>query len=99
MQEFKKQVLPVVWAVAIKLNPKAFKGSRQKIREHMLQAGIETRPAFYPFQTMPLYRSFVKEQLPVARDVGANVLSLPSFVQLNDEEIVCVCRVLLSMRK
>jgi perosamine synthetase len=99
MQEFKKPVLPVVWAVAVKLNPKAFKGNRQGIREHMLQAGIETRPAFYPFQTMPLYRDFVKDQLPVARDIGANVLSLPSFVQLKAEEIAYICKTLLSTKK
>lgn len=99
MQEFKKPVVPVVWAIAIKLNAKAFKGNRQSIRDHMLDAGIETRPAFYPFQEMPLYRRYVKEQLPVARDVGANVLSLPSGTQLTEEEIVHICASLVSMKK
>ena len=72
MQEFQKEVDTVVWAVAVKIDPRAFP-VRDRLMAGMLKAGIETRPGFYPFATMPLYRPYLDKKLPVAMETGACV--------------------------
>jgi perosamine synthetase len=99
MQQFKKGVDPVVWAIALKLDPRAFKASRDTIGIKMLRDGIETRPGFYPFQSMPVYRRYIKKILPVSKEVGANVISLPSFPQLEEGQIKAICKELLSFKE
>ena len=98
MQEFRKEVDPVVWAVAVKIDPRAF-SARDRLMAGMSKAGIETRPGFYPFAAMPLYRQYLDKKLPVAMETGACVLSLPSFPQLKEEEISRICSTLVSLRK
>ena len=48
MQRFPKEVEPVVWAVAVKIDPRVFP-SRDRLMAEMSKMGIETRPGFYPF--------------------------------------------------
>jgi perosamine synthetase len=97
-QGFHKDVDPVVWAVAVKIDPRAFP-SRDRVMSGMLKMGVETRPGFYPFAAMPIYRPYLDKKLPVAMHTGAHVLSLPSFPQLKEEEILQVCSTLASLRK
>ncbi len=99
LQYIPKEVDAVVWAVAVKIDPKAFRGNRDQLMTKMLEVGIETRPGFYPFEVMPLYKPFVNKKSSIARELGANVLSLPSFSQLTEEEIVFICQRLQSLRK
>jgi perosamine synthetase len=98
LQQFHEDVDPVVWALALKIDPRIF-GARDRLMAQMLKAGIETRPGFYPFATMPIYRKYVTKKLEVALDTGAHVLSLPSSPQLKEEEISQVCSTLASCRK
>ncbi len=99
MQLFQADVDPVVWAIALKIDPKGFVLSRDDLMAAMQTKGIETRPGFYPFQTMAVYKPYIKRELPVARDVGRHVLSLPSFPQLKEEQIAWICSVLKSFRR
>jgi perosamine synthetase len=87
-QYFNPEVEPVVWAIAVKVDAEFFKGHRDFLIESLLELGIETRPGFYPFSIMPLYGA---PSLPVSEDIGANVLSLPSFPSLTEGEIVFIC--------
>ncbi|MFA5839220.1 MAG: DegT/DnrJ/EryC1/StrS family aminotransferase [Candidatus Margulisiibacteriota bacterium] len=96
MQHFSKPVDPVVWAIAVKVDPLAFKFNRDAIINQMQEKGIETRPGFYPFSVMPLYHA---PALPVSEEVGANVLSLPSFPSLSEEEIAFICENLKKLRR
>jgi perosamine synthetase len=96
MQRFSPEVDPVVWAVAVKLDPQVFNGDRDAVMAALAEDGIETRPGFYPFGAMPLYHAPV---LPVSQDVGANVVSLPSFASLTEEEIMYMCDRLHRLRK
>ena len=98
-QKFNDNVDAVLWVVALKIDPKVWGSSRDQLMAQLLKAGIETRPGFYPLQAMPLYKKFVRRQLPVASDVGANVLSLPSFPQLTEKQIVWICDQLRRLRK
>jgi perosamine synthetase len=99
MQQFKRGVDPVVWAIAIKLDHRAFKESRDNIGIKMLESGFETRPGFYPFQSMPIYRRYIKKRLPVSQEVGKSVISLPSFPELEESQIRAICKKLVSFKK
>lgn len=96
MQFFSAQVDPVVWAVAVRIEENCFKKSRDFIIEELMRQGIETRPGFYPADAMPLYQA---PSLPVAREVGLRVISLPSFPAITDEEIFFVCQELKRLKE
>lgn len=87
-QYIPEEVEAVMWAVAIKLSQEHSEGDRDLLVRELLKRNIETRPGFYPFSLMPLYKS---EPLPVAEATGRNVISLPSSASLTDEEIVYIC--------
>jgi len=96
LQYFPASVEPVVWAIAVKIDPNAFKGDRNFLIQTMLEIGIETRPGFYPIGAMPLYNTPL---LPVSNDVGSNVISLPSYPSLSADEISFICNELKKLRK
>ncbi len=95
-QYFPPEVEPAVWAVAVKLDAKAFGGDRDWVIERLSEAGIETRPGFYPMSAMPPYQS---ARLAVSEDVGLNVLSLPSFPAITAEQIARVCDSLRALKR
>jgi perosamine synthetase len=68
---------------------------RDPLRAAMADAGIETRPVFYPVHTMPMYaRSYRKHA--VAEDIAWRGINLPSWPGLSDEQLV---RVAASVRE
>lgn len=95
-QKFSAEVDPVVWAVAVRIDPERFGIGRDKVMELLGEAGIQTRPGFYPFHQMPLYNS---RFLSVADDIGGNVVSFPSFPSIREEEIVFVTSTLKEIQK
>lgn len=63
---------------------------RDKLREHLLSEGIETRPVFYPVHTMPMYSSKF-QQHPNAEDIGWRGINLPSWPGLTKDQIKFIC--------
>lgn len=60
--------------------------AREPLRAALAEAGIETRPLFYPVHTMPMYaRSYRKH--PVAEDLAWRGINLPSWPGLSGEQI------------
>lgn len=59
---------------------------RDKLREHLDQAGIETRPLFYPVHTMPMYADKY-ECHPVAENLGWRGINIPSYPGLDKEDV------------
>ena len=95
-QRIPKEVEPVMWAVAVKIDPHYFEGDRDFLIAELLKRNIETRPGFYPFSVMPLYDA---ASLPVAELVSRNVISLPSYVSISDEDIDYICNRLKGLMK
>jgi len=63
---------------------------RDPLRQHLAQAGVETRPLFYPVHTMPMHsRSFRRH--PVAEDLAWRGINLPSWPGLKPNEIDYIC--------
>jgi perosamine synthetase len=97
MQYVPEYVSPVMWTVALQIDPDYFTGDRDFVIKSLLDARIETRPGFYPFSVMPIYDC---PGLPVAEEVSRNIISLPSFTSIKNSEIEYICRKLLDiMRK
>ena len=95
-QFFKPEVRPVVWCVAVEIDPDVFGANRDLIMERLGAAGVETRPGFYPPSAMPLYRA---PALPVADRISARIISLPSFPSLTERQIRYVCGLLKKLKK
>jgi perosamine synthetase len=75
------------WMISI-LIPQA--DQRDTVRKHLSDAGIETRPVFYPVHTMPMYtQKYQRHQ--VAEDIGWRGINLPSYPDLSPEQIDYIC--------
>lgn len=64
--------------------------ARQPLREHLKQAGIETRPLFYPAHTLP--HCSTNASFPVAESIGSRGINLPSYPALTQHEVEQVIR-------
>ncbi|BBP86041.1 aminotransferase DegT [Pseudomonas sp. Pc102] len=58
---------------------------RQLLREHLKQAGIETRPLFYPAHTLP--HCSTDESFPIAESLASRGINLPSYPDLTREDV------------
>lgn len=71
---------------------------RVALREHMNQAGIETRPLFYPVHTMPMYADKY-EKHPIAEKLGLSGINLPSYPDLEEEDVDFIVKTILNFSK
>jgi len=63
---------------------------RNELRKHLAADEIETRPAFSPAHTMPMYAKFAAGRYPVAENLGASGINLPSSPALTMEDVARV---------
>lgn len=96
-QYITKGIEPVIWAFAIKLMPEHTKINRDTLMKKLLKKGIETRFGFYPFTAMPLYADGTK--CPNAEEVSKDIILLPTYPSLTNEEIDYVCGALIGLTK
>ncbi len=68
---------------------------RDTLMARLRQRGIDTRPAFYPIHTLPMYHQ--DQCFPVAEELGRKGLNLPSGATLTPEQVNLVCDVLAEM--
>jgi perosamine synthetase len=68
---------------------------RDTLMARLRQRGIDTRPAFYPIHTLPMYHQ--DQCFPVAEELGRKGLNLPSGATLTREQVNLVCDVLAEM--
>lgn len=97
MQSFLPNVEPVVWAVAIKLDPRVYPQGRDTVIGQLLEAGVETRNGFY--SASMLRHLYTCPALPVCEELSANVISLPTYCSLTDGDIEFICSQLGRLRK
>ena len=66
---------------------------REKLRFYLKDNGIETRPTFFPIHKMPMY--FKKfQRYPVAEDIGARGINLPSYPDLTINNIIEISNII-----
>jgi perosamine synthetase len=97
LQQFPTSVDAVLWAIAMTLDPGAYPQGRDAVIQQMRESGIETRPGFVAARSMPhIYES---PELPTAERLSDQVLSLPTFPTLTDENIATICAALGALRR
>ncbi len=95
-QRFTAGVKPVVWAIAAKLDPAAFPQGRDAVMTQMQEAGIETRPGFCAASMMDFYCA---PPLPVCEELSRQIISLPTYPTLHDDQIEYICDCLERLRR
>jgi perosamine synthetase len=76
------------WMINVLLNEQ---DDRDPLRQYLSTRGIETRPLFYPAHTMPMYREPLG-LYPVAENLSARGITLPSWPGLSDGQIRQTCQ-------
>jgi perosamine synthetase len=95
LQNFTSQVEPVLWAMAVRIDPKAYPQGRDQLISQLLDDNIETRPGFYAASQMSIYD---RKPLPVCEAISCQVISLPTFPTLAEWEINFICERLKALR-
>lgn len=95
-QVYKSYVDPVLWAMAVTLDPKAYPQGRDAVISQLAESGIETRPGFYPPSKMSFYSC---PSLPTSETLSGQVISLPTYPTLTDDQVQYVCERLGRLRK
>ena len=75
----------IYWLYSILVDAVAFGHTRDELMIRLKEKGIETRPLFPPIHTQPIYCS--NNVFPVAENLAANGLSLPSSVGMRPEDV------------
>jgi perosamine synthetase len=88
LQEFLPVVEPVVWAIAIQLDPKLFPQGRDVLLEQMLELGIELRPGFYSPGQIDYFEC---APLPICDNLASSIVSMPSYPSLSEAQIESIC--------
>lgn len=86
MHDEKPHTVHSFWMCSIAVNDA---GLRQPLRNHLKDAGIETRPLFFPAHTMP--HCSTGQTLPVAELLAARGINLPSYPDLTESQVVGIC--------
>lgn len=87
----------VLWTQAILIDPSRFGMDRDGVMAALSERGIETRPAFYPVHTMPIYG--VTGRFPMAEEVGRHGLTLPTYTSLSDVEIALITDTIAQLQR
>lgn len=96
IQRFDSNTDPVLWTFALKINPKRFPQGRDGLIMQLKNKGIETRPGFISSSRL---NYFNKHSLPVSEELGNNVICLPTFPALTEDQIDYICKSFLSFIK
>jgi len=89
LQHFPLEVDPIVWAVAVQLDPQAYPQGRDAVMRELESAQIETRNGFYAACLMSHLYGCMK--MPVCQDLSQRVISLPTYPTLQEEQIEFIC--------
>ena len=63
--------------------------ARATFMARLRDAGVDSRPYFYPVSDMPMYETAVT---PVAHDVSQRGINLPSYTDLSESDVSQICR-------
>jgi perosamine synthetase len=96
LQYFPEKVEPVLWAIALKLDQKAFPQGRDHVMAQLKEQDIETRPGFIASSLLTIYEP---HRLRVSEEISQHVISLPTFPTLTNEHIQGICHCLKTLRR
>ncbi len=82
--------MPCLWLFSMLIKKGISTEQRDALAASLLEAGIETRPFFYPLHEQPPYLASSSE-FPVSCDISSRGLSLPSSPMLKPADIDTIC--------
>jgi perosamine synthetase len=97
LQRFDPDVEPVLWALAAELDQKYFPQGRDRLMEQLAEQGIETRNGFYSANQLKIYSNV--KSIPISDRLAKNVISLPTFPTLKDEQIDFIAKAIIALKK
>lgn len=78
----------VCWIFTMMLNESTARVSRDELLAQLLAQGVDGRPAFYPIPAMPPYfEADWATRYPVTTKVSAQGFSLPTYVDLSEQDL------------
>jgi len=89
----------VCWLYSILINTKIVDKKIEEIQSKLLEKGIDSRPFFFPLNTMPPYSNLKTTIQSNSLSLSQKGLSLPTFERISDEQISYVCKNLLDTLK
>lgn len=67
----------------------------EQVRQGLAERGVDTRPVFYPMHTMPPF--FEEERYPVAEQLAARGMNLPTHGKLTEEDVQYISRQIVAV--
>lgn len=64
---------------------------RNQLMTYLKTKKIETRPGFYPINTMPMYKKYNKQKFKISKQLGEKIICFPSYPNLNKKELNFIC--------
>ncbi len=98
LQKFSNKVDPVVWTLAIVLDPKYF-GDRDLLIKKLFNKGIETRHGFFSTNRLKIFKKFHSKDLKNSDYLSKNLICLPLFNGIKHKEIKYIVKTFLNLRK
>lgn len=95
LQSIAPGVVPVMWAIAVRLDPAVYPQGRDTVIAQLAAAGIETRPGFYPASAMP--HLYGHQELATSAELAASILVLPSSPSLCSHQVGRICAALAAL--
>ena len=78
----------VYWMICLEVTGMT-ETDRAAFMGRLREAGVDTRPYFYPVSDMPMYARAVT---PVAHDVSVRGINLPCYTDLSESDVDQICR-------
>lgn len=87
--------------IPVLFDPHEFGLNRDEVCEKLKQYNVFTRKYFYPLVTeFECYKNnYNPSDTPVAEYVSHNVLTLPIYGSLSEDEVICICDIVKTLRK
>ena len=97
LQQITPNSSPLIWAIGIKIEKKAFSKTRDGIMKELLVNKIETRRAFYSSEE--LSHIYKINSVPQSLKLSQNIITLPSSPVLTSKQIGFICNVLKRIKR
>jgi len=87
----------VNWLFTVRIKGLSYE-QRDAVMDELKKEQIDSRPVFYPIHQMPFYQSseFFRQRFPNSIIISQEGISLPTFIDMTEEDIVYISKSLLT---
>ncbi len=69
----------------------ANKKTRDQLMKYLKMRKIETRPGFYPINTMPMYKNYNNQKFKISKQLSDKIICFPSYPKLTKKDLNFIC--------